>query len=66
MLSEADQDHRMADPQNLDTAECGLITRFPGTNAEGMVLFELGQYNYIGDDVEAPDSVNRAGGGSPR
>ncbi len=56
----------MADPQNLDTAERGLITRFPGTNAEGRVLFELGQYNYIGDDVEAPDSVNRAGGGSPR
>ena len=42
----------MADRQDFDDAERGLIARFPGdkvVSAEGKVLFDLSQYDYIGD-----------------
>ncbi|MEV0646637.1 alkyl sulfatase dimerization domain-containing protein [Phytomonospora sp. NPDC050363] len=51
----------MDDRRDFDDAERGLIAPLPDgkvTDPDGKVLFDLGDYDFIGDDTPAPDSVN--------
>ncbi|HEY7054065.1 MAG TPA: MBL fold metallo-hydrolase, partial [Mycobacterium sp.] len=50
----------MDDRQDFADADRGLIAELPGpvTGSDGHVIFDISRYQYIGDDVPAPDSVN--------
>ncbi|WP_346764782.1 alkyl sulfatase dimerization domain-containing protein [Rhodococcus sp. HNM0569] len=49
----------MADREDFTTARRGLIAELPGnvTGADGSVIFDPSEFDFIRDDVEAPDSV---------
>ena len=51
----------MADRQDFADADRGFIAGFPGgkvVGADGHVIFDQGDYEYIADDAPAPDTVN--------
>ena len=52
--------YAMDDRQDFADADRGLIAGFPGkvVNADGQVIFDLAQFDYITDDAPAPDTVN--------
>lgn len=52
--------YAMEDREDFADADRGLIAPLPGpvTAADGRVIFDIGNFDYVADDAPAPDTVN--------